>query len=62
MRYRVFDTDLGAMAVGWTDAGISRVLLPGDDTVAMRDKLERAGGIEDPAGQKDIAELLRGPR
>ncbi len=54
MRYRMFDTDLGAIAVGWTDAGVSRVLLPGDDTGAMRDKLERAGGIEDPAGQAGL--------
>lgn len=51
MRFRVFDTALGPMAVGWTDAGVSRVLLPGDEVAAMRDRLQRAGGVEDTVGQ-----------
>lgn len=54
MRYRIFDTDLGTMAVGWTDTGVSRVLLPGDDVTAMRERLERAEGVEDPIGQAGL--------
>lgn len=54
MRYRLFDTDLGAMAVGWTDAGVARVLLPGDDVPAMRERLERASGVEDSEGQAEL--------
>ncbi|WP_423067649.1 methylated-DNA--[protein]-cysteine S-methyltransferase [Devosia sp. CN2-171] len=54
MRYRLFDTDLGPMAVGWTDAAVSRVLLPGDEVAAMRERLERAGGVEDAGGQAEL--------
>jgi methylated-DNA-[protein]-cysteine S-methyltransferase len=54
MQYCIFDTDLGPMAVGWTDAGISRVLLSGDDAAAMRERLERAGGVEDAEGQAEL--------
>lgn len=42
------------MAIGWTDAGISRVLLPGDTAEAMRERLVRAGGVEDPDGQPEV--------
>jgi methylated-DNA-[protein]-cysteine S-methyltransferase len=54
MHFRVFDTELGPMAVGWTDAGVSRVLLPGDDVAAMRERLESAGGTEAPEGQGEL--------
>lgn len=54
MRYRVFDTDIGLMAVGWTDAGVSRVLLPGDEVAAMHQRLERVGGVEDAGGQREL--------
>ncbi len=43
------------MAIGWTDAGISRVLLPGDTPEEMRARLEKAGGTEDASGQPEIA-------
>ncbi|MDB5542204.1 MAG: methylated-DNA--[protein]-cysteine S-methyltransferase [Devosia sp.] len=55
MRCRLLDTALGPMAIGWTDAGISRVLLPGDTPQAMRARLERAGGVDDPEGQPEVA-------
>lgn len=55
MRYRMLDTALGPMAIGWTDRGISRVLLPGDTRDEMRARLEKAGGIEDADGQPEIA-------
>jgi methylated-DNA-[protein]-cysteine S-methyltransferase len=55
MHYRMLDTALGPMAIGWTDAGISRVLLPGDTANEMRMRLEQAGGIEDADGQPEVA-------
>lgn len=55
MHYRMLETALGPMAIGWTDAGISRVLLPGDTPEQMRTRLEQAGGVEDAAGQAEIA-------
>jgi methylated-DNA-[protein]-cysteine S-methyltransferase len=54
MQYRVFDTALGLMAIGWTDRGISRLLLPGSDVASMRERLERAGGMEAPDGQPEL--------
>lgn len=54
MHYRMLDTALGPMAIGWTDAGISRVLLPGDAAEEMRARLEHAGGVEDADGQPEI--------
>ena len=59
MHYRMLDTALGPMAIGWTDAGISRVLLPGDTPEEMRARLEKAGGVEDAGGQAEVAALLR---
>jgi methylated-DNA-[protein]-cysteine S-methyltransferase len=55
MRYRLLDTALGPMAIGWTDRGISRVLLPGDTPDQMRARLEQAGGTEDANGQPEVA-------
>ena len=54
MRYRLLDTALGPMAIGWTDRGISRVLLPGDTAEEMRARLEKASGVEDAGGQPEI--------
>ncbi len=51
MQFRVFDTALGPMAIGWTDLGVSRLLLPGGDVGHMRERFERAGGVEAPKGQ-----------
>ncbi len=58
MQYRVFDTALGPMAVGWTDIGISRVLLPGDAASQMHERLGAAGGIEAPAGQPELVSRI----
>jgi len=55
MYYRMLDTALGPMAIGWTDAGISRVLLPGDTPDEMRVRLEKAGAVEDAGGQPEVA-------
>lgn len=54
MHYRMLDTALGPMAIGWTDAGISRVLLPGDTPGEMRARLEKAGGAEDLDGRPEV--------
>jgi len=54
MHYRMLDTALGPMAIGWTGAGISRVLLPGDTAEEMRERLEKADGIEDTDGRPEI--------
>lgn len=59
MRFRVFETALGWFAVGWTDAGISRVMLPGEAQERMRERLVTKGGIEDAGGQGEaIARIL----
>lgn len=55
MHYRMLDTALGPMAIGWTEAGISRVLLPGDTPDEMRARLDKAGGLEDAGGRPDVA-------
>jgi len=53
MRFRVFNTAIGWFAIGWTDAGISRVILPGAEPEWLRERLS-AMGIEDDAGQGDV--------
>jgi len=54
MRFRVFETALGWMAIGWTDGGISRVLLSGEMPQMMQERLVGAGGVEDAAGQGGV--------
>ena len=44
METAIFDTALGAFGIGWTDKGLARVLLPGDDNAKMRESLGREGG------------------
>lgn len=51
MRFRVFDTAIGWFALGWTEAGISRVFLPGAEPEWLRERLGAQHGIEDDAGQ-----------
>lgn len=51
MRFRVFNTAIGWFALGWTDTGISRVILPGAEPDWLRERLSAKGGIEDDAGQ-----------
>jgi methylated-DNA-[protein]-cysteine S-methyltransferase len=46
MRTEIFDTALGLFGIGWTDAGLARVLLPGDEEATMRERLERSGGTQ----------------
>ena len=36
MRFRVFNTAIGWFALGWTDTGISRVILPGAEPDWLR--------------------------
>lgn len=53
--HRLIDTSLGPMAIGWTDAGLSRLMLPGGSPDHMRARLEWAGGsVEDPNGQSSL--------
>lgn len=57
MEAAIFDTALGAFGLGWTDIGLARVLLPGEDAEAMRERLGLAG--ERPsAPSRDIAALM----
>lgn len=56
--YRLFDTALGAMAIGWTETGIHRFRLPGDPAAEMAQRLEQAGFIADPAGQGALVARL----
>jgi methylated-DNA-[protein]-cysteine S-methyltransferase len=67
-RYALFDTDVGACAVAWTDAGIAGTWLPGASPAATRRAVVRRypGAIEsEPAGPvaaavRDITRLLAG--
>jgi len=59
MRYRIFATALGDMALGWTEAGINRFRLPGDPADLMADRLQRHGYRPDPAGQGDLVARVR---
>lgn len=44
METTTFDTALGRFGIGWTEKGLVRVLLPGDDDAALLDRLNRGGG------------------
>lgn len=44
METTTFDTALGRFGIGWTEKGLARVLLPGDDDAALLDRLNRGGG------------------
>lgn len=46
MEIALFDTALGRFGLGWTEKGLARVLLPGDDDAAMLERLTRAGGTQ----------------
>ncbi|KKB84043.1 hypothetical protein VW29_12315 [Devosia limi DSM 17137] len=52
MRITLFDTELGAFGIGWTDAGIARLQLPGLDEAALLTRLARDGAV---AGQPGAA-------
>ncbi len=43
METTIFDTALGTFGIGWTEIGLRRVLLPGDDSEAMLARFSRDG-------------------
>ena len=43
METMVFDTALGEFGIGWTDAGVARVQLPGMDHAALLQRINRGG-------------------
>lgn len=43
METAIFDTALGAFGIGWTDAGVARLQLPGLDAEAMAARINRDG-------------------
>lgn len=45
METAIFDTALGMFAIGWTDTGLARVMLPGDDPGVMQARLQDYGGV-----------------
>jgi methylated-DNA-[protein]-cysteine S-methyltransferase len=51
MQIAIFATAMGEFGIGWTERGLARVLLPGEDAAAMQERLERDGGfVADPTG------------
>ena len=45
MEFVIFDTAMGPFGLGWTAAGLKRVLLPGEPPEAMAASFERAGFV-----------------
>jgi methylated-DNA-[protein]-cysteine S-methyltransferase len=43
METMVFDTALGEFGIGWTDAGVARLQLPGTDRAALLERISRGG-------------------
>src|SRR6218665_2621739 len=43
METTVFETALGAFGIGWTDAGIARLQLPGLDAAGLAVRINRGG-------------------
>ena len=43
METMIFDTALGEFGIGWTDAGLARVQLPGLDRAALLQRINRDG-------------------
>ena len=56
MHYCLIDTAIGTFGLGWTEAGVCRVALPGDDASDAEARMLRLGGIADEP-QRDMAEL-----
>jgi len=54
MKFRIFDTALGQMVVGWTGTGLSRLVLPGETPAQMTERMARAGYSEAADGQHDL--------
>lgn len=57
METTTFDTALGRFGIGWTERGLARVLLPGDEADALLDRLNR-GGAHAGEPSRDIAALM----
>ena len=57
MQITIFDTELGAFGIGWTDAGIARVQLPGLDEAALLMRVERDGAVAGEPSEA-IAEVI----
>jgi methylated-DNA-[protein]-cysteine S-methyltransferase len=64
MKYALIDTALGAMGIGWTEAGVARFLLPSSDRDATERKLAKAAkpGEPDPALSDRILAYGQGKR
>ena len=45
METTVFDTALGEFGIGWTDAGVARLQLPGMDSADLRMHINRNGAV-----------------
>lgn len=45
METTVFDTALGEFGIGWTDAGVARLQLPGMDSADLRMRINRDGAV-----------------
>jgi methylated-DNA-[protein]-cysteine S-methyltransferase len=68
IRYSLFDTPLGLMAIAWTDRGLCGIRLPEKDERATAAAFESDGARSDPgdlppwvrAAQRDLVEHLSG--
>jgi methylated-DNA-[protein]-cysteine S-methyltransferase len=58
MYYRLVDTALGQMVIGWTDIGLARLMLPGETSAEMRQRMESKGRAEQPDGQRELADRI----
>lgn len=56
MHYCLIDTAIGTFGLGWTEAGVCRVALPGDDASEAEARMMRFGGTAGEP-QRDMAEL-----
>ena len=57
METAIFDTALGPFGIGWTDRGLARVLLPGDDAAFMQKRLS-VGGARPGEPSRAISALM----
>ncbi|MBK8082829.1 MAG: methylated-DNA--[protein]-cysteine S-methyltransferase [Devosia sp.] len=59
MGYRLLDTALGTMGIGWTGLGLVRLLLPGEGPTIMRERLAGRCGEELQNGMADLTRRVR---